>query len=371
MKEKVDPEEFGVTPSLFLEWRSPRFGVSNPTRMDNKVWEWLIKSKIGAYEATKTMNGPSPIYEGPTWCFDRFGQTSTTLPDGRIILISGEHEDHYDPDFYIYNDVVISNPNGTIEIYGYPEEIFPSTDFHTATLVDNSIIIIGNLGFPKNRIIGQTQVYHLNLENFAIQKIDTYGHCPGWINDHTAILSEDLQAITIENGMLYLGKNYPYTENIDEWQLCINTWHWKRLTRKNWQRWEIKRRDHKMHHVDRIRQALWYREENWQENYHKYFKQIIDSIGKEPNFDLFKSLYIPDIPHIKKPENEDEHRVCRITIDNVIVRYVEEWQSIQVTVEGDLPDITIEALKADLLNKFSLLENTECYIENIDQNIKP
>lgn len=44
------------------------------------------------------------FYGHPVWCFNRFGATRTKLPDGRTVCIGGEHEDFYDPDFYIYND---------------------------------------------------------------------------------------------------------------------------------------------------------------------------------------------------------------------------------------------------------------------------
>jgi len=57
------------------------------------------------------------------------------LPDGREVLIAGEHEDYYDPDFFIYNDVVVRAPDGKFAIYGYSKEAFPPTDFHTATLL--------------------------------------------------------------------------------------------------------------------------------------------------------------------------------------------------------------------------------------------
>ena len=45
--------------------------------------------------------------EQPFWSWQRFGRTSTALPDGRVIHIAGEHEDFYDPDFCIYNDVMV------------------------------------------------------------------------------------------------------------------------------------------------------------------------------------------------------------------------------------------------------------------------
>jgi hypothetical protein len=41
----------------------------------------------------------------------------------------GEHEDFYDPDFCIYNDVFVHERDGSVAIYGYPESVFPPTDY--------------------------------------------------------------------------------------------------------------------------------------------------------------------------------------------------------------------------------------------------
>jgi len=73
-----------VTPELFREWRSPRFCLSNPERMNNPVWEWLIRSKLSAYQATERFLDPSALDAGPGWCFDRFGQSSTQLPHEEV-----------------------------------------------------------------------------------------------------------------------------------------------------------------------------------------------------------------------------------------------------------------------------------------------
>ena len=134
MEDDVDSLDFGVTPPLFLEWRSPRFGGSNPTKVESQVWEWLFWSKLSGYGSTEIMNGPSPCKEGPTLCFDRFGQSCTWLPDGRRLYIGGEHEDHYDPYFFIYNDVVVEHLSGDLKFYCYPRESFLTTDFHSSIL---------------------------------------------------------------------------------------------------------------------------------------------------------------------------------------------------------------------------------------------
>lgn len=61
--------------------------------------------------------------------FRRFGRSSTLLADGRLVLIGGEHEDSYDSDFCIYNDVVVRHPDGRLEVFGYPKEVFPRQTF--------------------------------------------------------------------------------------------------------------------------------------------------------------------------------------------------------------------------------------------------
>ena len=166
-KEQVPPN---VTTELFEKWRSPVRGANNPDRMDNLVWEWLVETRLSAYQANELMNGPSSMQAGPCWCFDRYGQSSTELPDRRVVLIGGEHEDYYDPDFYIYNDVVLIAKDGWAEIYGYPLDAFPATDFHSATLIDGAILLIGNLSYPDDRRAGYTQVRRLDLETLGITR---------------------------------------------------------------------------------------------------------------------------------------------------------------------------------------------------------
>jgi len=114
----------------------------------------------------------------------------TPLPDGRWVQIAGEHEDHYDPDFCIYNDVIIHHGKGGFEILGYPEEVFPPTDFHSTTLVGEWIYLIGNLGYPATReAFGyQTPVFRFHTGSGKIERVATSGESPGWIHSHQAKL---------------------------------------------------------------------------------------------------------------------------------------------------------------------------------------
>jgi len=141
-----DAELLKVTAEEFRKFRTRRFGTKNPKIMSNPFWEAMIRSGLDSCRAPLQVAGADSYWTGPSpiWCAERFGQSLTFLKDGHIVQIGGEHEDGYDPDFCIYNDVFLHGPNGSITIYGYPEAVFPPTDFHTATLIGSYIYLIGS-----------------------------------------------------------------------------------------------------------------------------------------------------------------------------------------------------------------------------------
>jgi len=198
-----DPEEkmLAVSADDFHKFRSPRFGTTNPEIMNNPFWEGMIRSGLNAYQAEVKIEGERDYRaeDKPIWCADRFGQSLTFLEDGRIVQIAGEHEDSYDPDFCIYNDVFVHDPDGRITVYGYPDSVFPPTDFHTATLVGRYNYIIGSLGYQGTRKFGETPVYRLDTDTFQIECLQTSGNNPGWIYKHRAIRSAP-QEIQITSG---------------------------------------------------------------------------------------------------------------------------------------------------------------------------
>ena len=181
--------------------RGPRFGTSNPQRIDAPFWEAMIRCGGNAYVAREKFDDKD--YGSPVWCYDRFGHSLTELPDGRFVGIAGEHEDAYDPDFCIYNDVIVHDGRGGVSIFGYPRDVFPPTDFHSATLVGNDIVVIGSLGYPEDRKVGQTPVYRLNLDTMAYSCVTTTGDAPGWISHHRARLDSSRNTIRIERGQVW------------------------------------------------------------------------------------------------------------------------------------------------------------------------
>lgn len=256
-----------ITREEFDQQRSPRFGSSNPERMTYEFWEWMIrgdhepgpsapgsiekcglslrdsklKSSYGPYRARDFFNVPLNREDGPIWTFDRMGQTKTVLPDGKVVCIGGEHEDFYDPDFYIYNDVVVLTPDDRIEIYGYPKEVFPPTDFHSATLFDSDIVVIGGVGYKTERRFGFTPVYALDLSNYQFSEIATSGEMPGWISKHSASSAEE-GVIIIRGGQVFKERQSKQRicRNLEDYALDLRQRVWRRITDRNWREFQIR-----------------------------------------------------------------------------------------------------------------------------------
>jgi hypothetical protein len=336
-----------VTPTLYAQWRNCRRGDSHSVEMNNPVWEWLIRTRISAYTANRHFQGPDSCGAGPAWCFSRFGQSRTVLPDGRTILVAGEHEDFYDPDFYIYNDVVAWHPDDRIDIYGYPERDFPPTDFHSATLWGEAIILLGSLGYAPDRRPGVTPAFALDVRSLRIDPFETSGENPGWIFRHRSSLDGD--RLTIRRGELQTDSGI--TESIDDWLLDLKSRQWTRLTDRRWPRFEFIRQDGQLNH-------LW--EMRTQHAMRELQLASIAELPFAPDPQLLDQLYRPAIDHKLVPREEhnfEEHNVYRIEIDGVAVRYVEDSQAIVLTVEGSLPTSILDCLVADVQDKLSRLEN--------------
>jgi ankyrin repeat protein len=205
------------------------FGNRNPDQMRVPFWEAMIRAGVGAYTVRSRFEGSDHDLSEPFWRAQRFGQSLTQLPDGRAIQIAGEHEDSYDPDFCIYNDVFVHAPDGSIAIYGYPEDVFPPTDFHTATLIGDHIFIIGSLGYAGTRRYGETPVYRFDIHSFRIEQVTTRGVPPGWIYGHRAA-ALGTQAIRVWGGKVVTesGDNEKHEDNAGVFVLDLKNLEWRR-----------------------------------------------------------------------------------------------------------------------------------------------
>lgn len=231
LRGSVAPPVSSLSKDQYLSQKHRKFGKSNPEIMEIDFWNAMVASDGGAWYARSLFNDKDALKDAPVWCFERFGMSITELPDGRIIEIAGEHEDSYDPDFCIYNEVVVHHPGGNFTIYGYPEYLFPPTDFHTATLVNDHIYIIGNLGYEKRRLYGETPVFKLNTVTLEIEKVETKGEPPGWISRHKTYL-KDTNIIQVSGGKLCIREdgNETYVDNKTRYQLDLNTGLWTKDT---------------------------------------------------------------------------------------------------------------------------------------------
>ena len=363
-----------VTPKLFRKWQKARRGSIVAEDMTNPVWVWLFRGRVDPYHANERfksrlgkMFGRIDFPDEPRWAGCRMGQSRTELADGRVFWIAGEHEDYYDPDFFIYNDVIIEHRDGAVQILGYPEEAFRPTDFHTATAINGGkeILLIGSIGYPDDREVGRIQVYSLNTDTLAIEEISTTGNPPGWISKHNAKLNEDASAIVVSGGDLLTEDGF--LENIDDWSLSLADFSWTRLTIRKWTRFQVARCDQASLHL-------------WSYEMRKFAldhpgagfdreNDLADEIGTEPNMDAYDSLYRPQMTHTSldpQDECDEDWRTKRIDVEGVQVRYVDDMDHVTVTIEGNLDRTIVEALAEDLHAKLALVENAECRIKWID-----
>ena len=228
-----DQAMFQATPAEYLKYKSPRFGTANPERMDNPFWSDMIQIGGNAYQAREHFqDGTAFEKPGVVWCADRFGSSLTPVKEGRYVQVGGEHEDYYDPDFYIYNDVVIYDGKGSFQILGYPKDVFPPTDFHTATLVEDTIYLIGGAGYPEQRKPGFTPVYRLHTDSWKIEAVKTSGEMPGWISNHRARYEPTKNTIRVEAGKLSIlneDEELDLVTNQSEYELDLSTLVWRKL----------------------------------------------------------------------------------------------------------------------------------------------
>jgi ankyrin repeat protein len=249
-QSSADEALAGITPDEFRRTPTRKFGAGNPERMGVPYWEAMIRCGVSAYEARyrfevsqtvpelvrfglytdERVHASSRITE-PVWCAQRFGQSLTLLPDGRAVQIGGEHEDSYDPDFCIYNDVFVHERDGSVTIYGYPESTFPPTDFHTATLVGDTVYVIGSLGYQGTRCYGETPVYRLNVHTLRMDRLHADGEAPGWIYKHRSVAVRPHE-IRVWEGMVVTrnGDRESHEQNSGSFILDLEHLRWRRET---------------------------------------------------------------------------------------------------------------------------------------------
>jgi hypothetical protein len=338
----------------FPYWCKPKRGTSNPENMTNIVWTELIRSNAHPHAAHETYGTVDK--QSPGWCFSRYGQSKSRLIDGRTIYIGGEHEDFYDEDFYIYNDVIVESADGSITIFGYPTDIFPPTDSHTATLVGTNIYIIGCIGYPEQRNYSDTPVFILNLQDFSIRQFKTNGTKPNWLFGHTTKWISKENAIYCESGKIQHVESNETIENISTWRLCLDSGEWTETSKKPWSRWRLIREDNASNKLWQLEQIFYAEKTGRNDKYSEEYKAELLQKSYPLNSELYESRYTPPLKHRNK--STDEYNRFLIVVDGVTVRYEQSSYDITVTVEGALPEDKILILKSHGIEVFSELEAT-------------
>ncbi|MEM0945778.1 MAG: hypothetical protein AAGK37_00100 [Pseudomonadota bacterium] len=210
-----------VDKATFRAHANPRRGRANPEPHLPDFWSEQIRTCKAGFAAETMVIGEAGTTPGPVWSFARFGRSATRLPDGSWLLIAGEHEDHYDPDFAIYADATVISPDGKVQHFIYPDEVFPPTDFHSANLIDGTLWLIGSLGYPARR--GDScQVLSMDIQTFSVTGHTTTGDDPGWIHRHHATHSGDCIRV-------FGGKSEPgHQDRTEVHILDIKTLSWSR-----------------------------------------------------------------------------------------------------------------------------------------------
>jgi len=296
-------------------------------------WEWMVRDGCWA-SAGRQAYGVEHDYEelereGPDWCFERYGMSRTAMPDGRIICVAGEHEDGYDPDFCIYNDVVVLWPmpgestvthdGGEVEIYGYPQEVFPPTDFHSVTLVGSRIYIIGNLGYSEARRPGTTPIYALDTGTYAIEQLLATGTPPGWVYKHHAEFEPGSHSIVVRAGriMRAIGQDHELA-HFGAFRLHLEDLRWETVAQRE------------RHRCISLFATTPHRRGYW-----------------EPSDTCFHPR---TVPHVILPSDPVESDFARLSVSGVCVWYEQFYDSFFMRVEGELPNEVVTVLLEETLD---------------------
>lgn len=293
---------------------------------------WWVRDDFGLEQHYQELSDDRRWIATPDWCFKRNGMSKTAMLDGRVICIGGEHEDWYDPNFCIYNDVVVIRPkadeawvttdSGSVEIYGYPREVFRPTDFHSATLVEGDIFVIGRLGYgpaddPKPV---STPIYALDTTTYRMRTVIASGPSPGMLFDHHAEYEPATISILVRGGFTYNASRQPEKlphHGVYRFHIQNN-------------RWELVR-EHETHSRFEFNVV--------EPTPHNFIKAATQS-------------FLPGtVPH--RFLGVEDHGVDRyeISVLGVRVRFEDFYTNIRMLVEGELPESVLRTLLDEIRAK--------------------
>jgi hypothetical protein len=230
-------------------------------------------------------------------------------------------------------------------------------------MVRGKLVLIGNLGYPEQRIEGKTQILVMDPETWEIRQQASSGDGQGWIHGHQAVLEEG-GSIRVSGGKVWTSGEVGLVENFDDWRLDPECWIWERLTWREVTVLEIFRADGRPNGL--FEMSMWVFNQD-------YYLPYLDKMAKhaESGFDAeslggmresmggvapldraaFERRYRPDVLEYRIVPQANEGSKEEIEVDGVLVRYEEEVFAVRLTIEGRLVPDKVEALCADLKGK--------------------
>lgn len=208
-----------VSPEEFLRAAVRRFGRMNPDLSHEPFWQAMVATHSDPFDARTELVTESwtlsfreklmrrfgltsePSQLSPIWSNVRRGQSTTWLASGRVIQIGGTFGHEYSTDYCVYNDVIVHEAGKPARVFLYPCDVFPPTDFHTATVVGDWIYVIGALGYLTDRDPETCPIYRIHVLTMHIEKVTPTGDDPGRMFCHEAVRLEG-NRILVRQGKL-------------------------------------------------------------------------------------------------------------------------------------------------------------------------
>ena len=328
------------------------------------IFQWIIENKIQPYQLKQLLEKQNIEIKSPLWTFSgRMGQLLTELPDGMKVYIAGEYEDFYDPDFKIYNDIVIEKPNGEIELWNYPKAQFPPTDFYAAHYDEqtHSIFLIGNLGYPETRKEGITQVLKVKLKSMDIERLECFGQVPSWLNHHEMSVINDDELI-FYNG--YVIKEKKYLRNLYTWKLNLRTLEWTFPEQILFDHWTLKSKNYYGFPLFECSQLLW-DEKHWKDEKFEQTKvEIIERYGMLPDYKTYSQLFYPfEDTQISHDECEYRKHIC--SSQGYTFYCFEDDDLIEVIFPNTIPVYFQQIVINDLKSKLKQISGHDVVAEKV------
>ena|GEM_PF-5990773 len=205
-----------------VEWPAtatpPDKALTNPTRDIDPFRLFMIRYGLSINDVREEYYSDD---DSETWTANRDQQSLTELPDGRVVLIGGENEEHFLKSV-VYNDVIVVHPDGEFELYDYPPSIFPCTTPASATVIKDSIYVIA-VAMLGSLEPTELSVFRLNLDDYSIDPILTTGDNPGVLFYHRASLIEP-NLIKVYDGRYSIGGETVQNDEIFLFDTATNTW---------------------------------------------------------------------------------------------------------------------------------------------------